>query len=211
MITAGFTPHYRVVALIGPWPKHLRYAQPSTHEGALVYKRTGACPRRHVQCVCLDVRRCGLHARAVTKFVTAIRGLQSFSSPPCLLRLLPAGAVAGWVLHPLEKAPPFTAHVVSGPSGLARCAKNPTFVRPDRPLCMRTTASTSTARTIARCYVLNTSFNARLGLGVAARSATPKRKMKVGSQPGASANLTIAAPKLSALPTIAFRSMHSTG
>ena len=29
------------------------------------------------------------------------------SSPPCLLRVLPAGAVAGWALHPLEKAPPF--------------------------------------------------------------------------------------------------------
>ena len=26
------------------------------------------------------------------------------SSPPCLLRLLPAGAVAGWALHPLESA-----------------------------------------------------------------------------------------------------------
>src|SRR3984893_9044817 len=26
------------------------------------------------------------------------------SSPPCLLRLLPAGAVAGWGLHPLESA-----------------------------------------------------------------------------------------------------------
>ena len=25
-------------------------------------------------------------------------------SPPCLLRLLPAGAVAGWDLHPLESA-----------------------------------------------------------------------------------------------------------
>jgi hypothetical protein len=27
-------------------------------------------------------------------------------SPPCLLRLLPAGAFAGWSLHPLERAPP---------------------------------------------------------------------------------------------------------
>src|SRR5712691_13098729 len=26
------------------------------------------------------------------------------SSPPCLLRLLPAGAVAAWALHPLESA-----------------------------------------------------------------------------------------------------------
>ena len=37
------------------------------------------------------------------------------SSPPCLLRLLPAGAVAGRVLHPLEKRRLVTAHVDSGP------------------------------------------------------------------------------------------------
>jgi hypothetical protein len=30
--------------------------------------------------------------------------LGSRSSPPCLPRLLPAGAVAGWALHPLENA-----------------------------------------------------------------------------------------------------------
>src|SRR5499425_3841064 len=38
------------------------------------------------------------------------------SSPPCLLRLLPAGAVAGRGLHPLEKRRLVTAHVVSGHS-----------------------------------------------------------------------------------------------
>ena len=37
------------------------------------------------------------------------------SSPPCLPRLLPAGAVAGWALHPLEKRRLVTAHVGSGP------------------------------------------------------------------------------------------------
>jgi hypothetical protein len=37
------------------------------------------------------------------------------SSPPCLLRSLPAGAVAGWGLHPLEKRRLVTAHVESGP------------------------------------------------------------------------------------------------
>jgi hypothetical protein len=35
------------------------------------------------------------------------------SSPPCLLRLLPAGAIAGWALHPLEKRRLVTAHVAS--------------------------------------------------------------------------------------------------
>jgi hypothetical protein len=38
------------------------------------------------------------------------------SSPPCLLRSLPAGAVAGWGLHPLEKRRLVTAHADSGPS-----------------------------------------------------------------------------------------------
>src|SRR5277367_6878989 len=39
------------------------------------------------------------------------------SSPPCLPRLLPAGAIAGWALHPLEKRRLVTAHVDFGPSG----------------------------------------------------------------------------------------------
>src|SRR5271166_2518961 len=37
------------------------------------------------------------------------------SSPPCLPRLLPAGAVAGWALHPLEMRRLVTAHAGSGP------------------------------------------------------------------------------------------------
>src|ERR1700731_269879 len=37
------------------------------------------------------------------------------SSPPCLLRLLPAGAIAGWALHPLEKRRLLTAHVEPSP------------------------------------------------------------------------------------------------
>ena len=50
--------------------------------------------------------RCGLHTRAITKFVTAIRGLQTFrhlhACPGCF-RLERS---AGWALHPLGKAPP---------------------------------------------------------------------------------------------------------
>src|SRR5262249_15675214 len=38
------------------------------------------------------------------QFVTRIPTASAISSPPWLLRLLPAGAVAGWVLHPLESA-----------------------------------------------------------------------------------------------------------
>ena len=37
-------------------------------------------------------------------FVTRYPKASDISSPPCLLRLLPAGAVAGWDLHPLESA-----------------------------------------------------------------------------------------------------------
>src|ERR1019366_7551388 len=38
------------------------------------------------------------------QFVTRQSKASATSLPPCLLRLLPAGAVAGWGLHPLESA-----------------------------------------------------------------------------------------------------------
>ena len=38
------------------------------------------------------------------QFVTRYPKASDISSPPCLLRLLPAGAIAGWDLHPLESA-----------------------------------------------------------------------------------------------------------
>jgi hypothetical protein len=38
------------------------------------------------------------------QFVTRYPKASDISSPPCLLRLLPAGAVAGWGSHPLESA-----------------------------------------------------------------------------------------------------------
>src|ERR1700687_4079155 len=60
--------------------------------------------------------RCGLHTRTVTVCRGRYPKASDTSSPPCLLRLLPAGAVAGWALHPLEKRRLFTAHVESGPS-----------------------------------------------------------------------------------------------
>src|SRR5256886_6034522 len=41
-------------------------------------------------------------------------GASDISSPPCLPRLLPAGAVAGRGLHPLEKRRLVTAHADSG-------------------------------------------------------------------------------------------------
>ena len=48
--------------------------------------------------------RCGLHTRAATNSWHAYPKASDISSPPCLLRLLPAGADAGWDLHPLENA-----------------------------------------------------------------------------------------------------------
>ena len=55
--------------------------------------------------------RCGLHTRAVTVCRNRYPKASDTSSPPCLLRSLPAGAVAGWDLHPLEKRRLVTAHV----------------------------------------------------------------------------------------------------
>jgi hypothetical protein len=48
--------------------------------------------------------RCGLHTRAVTVYRDNYPKASDISSPPCLLRLLPAGAFAGWGFHPLESA-----------------------------------------------------------------------------------------------------------
>ena len=55
--------------------------------------------------------RCGLHTRTVTVCRDRYPKASDTSSPPCLLRSLPAGAVAGWGLHPLEKRRLVTAHV----------------------------------------------------------------------------------------------------
>src|SRR4051812_42380578 len=48
--------------------------------------------------------RYGLHTRTVTVCRDRYPKASDTSSPPCLLRSLPAGAVAGWGLHPLESA-----------------------------------------------------------------------------------------------------------
>src|SRR5260370_42339375 len=58
--------------------------------------------------------RCGLHTRAVTVFRDPLsEGFRHFvSSMPA--RLLPAGAVAGWDLHPREKRRLVTAHTRTG-------------------------------------------------------------------------------------------------
>src|SRR5258708_4297654 len=55
-------------------------------------------------------------------FVTRYPKASDISSPPCLLRLLPAGAVAGWDLHPREKRRLVTAHTHIG--HWMRCASS---------------------------------------------------------------------------------------
>src|SRR5271165_2133819 len=61
--------------------------------------------------------RVGLHivlfevCSAFTRVAACTLAPSPISSPPCLPRLLPAGAIAGWALHPLEKRRLVTAHV----------------------------------------------------------------------------------------------------
>jgi hypothetical protein len=51
------------------------------------------------------------------------------SSPPCLPRLLPAGAIAGGALHPLEKRRVVTAHAESGRSRVLRSSNKESFLK----------------------------------------------------------------------------------
>src|SRR5215472_10513404 len=59
--------------------------------------------------------RCSLHTRAVTVFRDRYPGASDISSPPCLLRLLPAGAKRRVGLAPTGKRRLVTAHVESRP------------------------------------------------------------------------------------------------
>src|SRR5215468_11800334 len=59
--------------------------------------------------------RCGLHTRTVTVCRDRYPKASDTSSPPCLLRLLPAGANRRVGLAPTGKRRLVTAHVVCGP------------------------------------------------------------------------------------------------
>src|SRR3984957_7431742 len=90
--------------------------------------------------------RCGLHTRTVTVCRDRYPKASDTSSPPCLLRSLPAGAVAGWGLHPLEKRRLVTAHVVSShsfPSSPGEVCQKPTprLLGQGEFLCRRVEAS----------------------------------------------------------------------
>src|ERR1019366_8664347 len=65
---------------------------------------SGRPVHRHFRGLLSVHSRYGRHTRAATKSWHAYPKASDISSPPCLLRLLPAGALAGWALHPLENA-----------------------------------------------------------------------------------------------------------
>src|SRR5215831_11886850 len=72
-------------------------------------------------------------------------GASDISSPPCLPWLLPAGAVAGRGLHPLDKRRLVTAHVVSGHSitSSARARIEGGTVRPSALAVLRFTTNSN--------------------------------------------------------------------
>src|SRR5262244_667339 len=72
-------------------------------------------------------------------------GASDISSPPCLPRLLPAGAVAGRGLHPLDKRRLVTAHMESSYSmtSSARARIDGGIVRPSALAVFRLTTSSN--------------------------------------------------------------------
>src|SRR5271165_3415363 len=81
--------------------------------GLLLLHRSGLSP--HTPCqspgALTHVAACTL---AQSPNSRPLSGASDISSPPCLPRLLPAGAVAGRGLHPLDKRRLVTAHVEGG-------------------------------------------------------------------------------------------------
>ena len=114
---------------------HAAATTPVQRMGVLVAQKSPtriSLPRSHcrvgLHIVLFEVCSAFTHVAAYTLARSPIRGrypkASDTSSPPCLLRLLPAGAVAGRGLHPLEKRRLFTAHVESG-----RCRSRGTVSR----------------------------------------------------------------------------------
>src|SRR6202043_1726089 len=72
--------------------------------GLLLLHRSGLSPHTPCQSPGALTRVAACTLARSPYFVTRYPKASDISSPPCLLRLLPAGAVAGWGLHPLESA-----------------------------------------------------------------------------------------------------------
>ena len=94
--------------MLPPLPRHSDWrhylAHPSSRVSLPRKGQSGRPAHRPFRGLLSVHSRCGLHTRAATNSWHAYPKASDISSPPCLLRLLPAGAVAGWGLHPLESA-----------------------------------------------------------------------------------------------------------
>src|SRR6266850_3548977 len=96
-----------LVYMLPPLPRCSGWAYSS-----LVHPAVSAFPERGIGSACTSsfsrTARRSLTLRPAHSrghlFVTRYPKASDTSSPPCLLRLLPAGAVAGWGSHPLENA-----------------------------------------------------------------------------------------------------------
>src|SRR5436309_12701177 len=92
--------------MLSPLPRRSGWAY------SLVPPAVSAFPERVVGSTCaLSFSRLARRSLALRpahsrchQFVTRYPKASDISLPACLLRLLPAGAVAGWGLHPLESA-----------------------------------------------------------------------------------------------------------
>src|SRR5271166_3612064 len=94
------------------------------------------------------------------------------SSPPCLPRLLPAGAVAGWALHPPEMRRLVTAHVVKQalPAWRAPVSSTVTKGEPSSPA--RSTASSSARKLSSLACNSRTTCRLEIARPMPARSST---------------------------------------
>src|SRR3984893_18442565 len=72
--------------------------------GLLLLHRSGLSPHTPCQSPGALTRVAACTLARSPYFVTRYPKASDISSPPCLLRLLPAGAVVGWGLHQLESA-----------------------------------------------------------------------------------------------------------
>src|SRR6516162_5174320 len=105
-----------LVYMLPPLPRCSSWVYPS-----LISPSRISLPRNHyrvgLHIVLFEDCSAFTHVAACTLARSPIRDrypkASDISSPPCLLRLLPAGAVAGRGLHPLEKRRLVTAHAVA--------------------------------------------------------------------------------------------------
>src|SRR4051794_36116233 len=78
--------------------------------GLLLLHRSGLSPHTPCQSPGALTRVAACTLARSPYFVTRYPKASDISSPPCLLRLLPAGAVAGWGLHHWKAPPCHGAH-----------------------------------------------------------------------------------------------------